>query len=287
MRESGRGGRRATGRRLLRTKADTRLIVERLKKEYPVSECSLAYDDAWQLLVSVRLSAQCTDARVNIVTKDLFAKYPTLEALAAAGPDAIEAIIKPCGLGKSKARDLAGMANMLLREYGGKVPQAMEDLLRLPGVGRKSANLIRGDIFHLPAVVADTHCIRMANRIGFVTDTTDPVQVERALVKVLPPEESNDFCHRCVMHGRVVCTARKALCEVCCLQDVCRTGKKPSNRKHWRNWYETHFIACFVPDFKPGFAGRVRRRAAARRPDAGKRDGRRGADRGAAERRGL
>jgi len=148
----------------LRTKADTRLIVERLKKEYPVSECSLAYDDAWQLLVSVRLSAQCTDARVNIVTKDLFAKYPTLEALAAAGPDAIEAIIKPCGLGKSKARDLAGMANMLLREYGGKVPQAMEDLLRLPGVGRKSANLIRGDIFHLPAVVADTHCIRMANR---------------------------------------------------------------------------------------------------------------------------
>ena len=180
----------------MRTKADTRLIVERLKKEYPVSECSLAYDDAWQLLVSVRLSAQCTDARVNIVTKDLFAKYPTLEALAAAGPDAIEAIIKPCGLGKSKARDLAGMANMLLREYGGKVPQAMEDLLRLPGVGRKSANLIRGDIFHLPAVVADTHCIRMANRIGFVTD------------------------------GRVVCTARKALCEVCCLQDVCRTGKK-------------------------------------------------------------
>ena len=210
----------------MRTKADTRLIVERLKKEYPVSECSLAYDDAWQLLVSVRLSAQCTDARVNIVTKDLFAKYPTLEALAAAGPDAIEAIIKPCGLGKSKARDLAGMANMLLREYGGKVPQAMEDLLRLPGVGRKSANLIRGDIFHLPAVVADTHCIRMANRIGFVTDTTDPVQVERALVKVLPPEESNDFCHRCVMHGRVVCTARKAQSEVCCLQDVCRTGKK-------------------------------------------------------------
>ena len=206
----------------MRTKADTRLIVERLKKEYPVSECSLAYDDAWQLLVSVRLSAQCTDARVNIVTKDLFAKYPTLEALAAAGPDAIEAIIKPCGLGKSKARDLAGMANMLLREYGGKVPQAMEDLLRLPGVGRKSANLIRGDIFHLPAVVADTHCIRMANRIGFVTDTTDPVQVERALVKVLPPEESNDFCHRLVLHGRAVCKARSPQCEICCLQPCCK-----------------------------------------------------------------
>ena len=210
----------------MRTKADTRLIVERLKKEYPVSECSLAYDDAWQLLVSVRLSAQCTDARVNIVTKDLFAKYPTLEALAAAGPDAIEAIIKPCGLGKSKARDLAGMANMLLREYGGKVPQAMEDLLRLPGVGRKSANLVRGDVFGLPAVVADTHCIRLSNRLGFVKDTKDPVKVEKALVKVLPPEESNDFCHRCVLHGRAVCTARKPYCERCCLAQLCPTGKK-------------------------------------------------------------
>lgn len=210
----------------MRTKADTKKIVERLKQEYPVSECSLTYEDAWQLLVSVRLSAQCTDARVNIVTQELFARYPTLEALAAAGAPAIEEIVKPCGLGHSKARDIAAMSNMLLHEYGGQVPQAMEDLLRLPGVGRKSANLIRGDIFHLPAVVADTHCIRMANRIGFVTDTTDPVQVERALVKVLPPEESNDFCHRCVMHGRAVCTARKAMCEKCCLRDLCRTGRK-------------------------------------------------------------
>lgn len=210
----------------MRTKADTKQIVELLKQEYPVSECSLTYNEAWQLLVSVRLSAQCTDARVNIVTKDLFARYPTLAALAAASAEEIEAIIRPCGLGKSKARDLCGMANMLMNEYGGKVPQAMEDLLRLPGVGRKSANLIRGDIFGLPAVVADTHCIRMANRIGFVTDTKDPVQVERALVKVLPPEESNNFCHRCVMHGRVVCTARKALCEQCCLREICRTGRK-------------------------------------------------------------
>ncbi len=210
----------------MRTKADTRQIVELLKQEYPVSECSLTYSEAWQLLVSVRLSAQCTDARVNIVTKELFAKYPTLESLAAASPEEIEAIVRPCGLGKSKARDLYGMANMVMHEYGGRVPEAMEDLLRLPGVGRKSANLIRGDIFGLPAVVADTHCIRMANRIGFVTDTKDPVQVERALVKVLPPEESNDFCHRCVMHGRVVCTARKALCEQCCLREICRTGKK-------------------------------------------------------------
>ena len=203
-----------------------RICIDRLKKEYPRSECTLDYDHAWQLLVSVRLAAQCTDARVNVVVQDLFARYPSVEALAAAEPEEIEAIVKPCGLGRSKARDISACMRKLRDEYGGKVPQAMEDLLRLPGVGRKSANLIRGDIFHLPAVVADTHCIRMANRIGFVTDTTDPVQVERALVKVLPPEESNDFCHRCVMHGRVVCTARKALCEVCCLQDVCRTGKK-------------------------------------------------------------
>lgn len=210
----------------MRTKADAKTIVELLKQAYPLAECSLTYDDAWQLLVSVRLSAQCTDARVNIVTAELFARYPTLEALAGAGAEAIEAIVKPCGLGKSKARDIAAMTRMLIDEYGGQVPQAMEELLRLPGVGRKSANLIRGDIFGLPAVVADTHCIRMANRLGFVTDCTDPVKVERALVKVLPPEESNDFCHRCVLHGRAVCTARKAMCENCCLRAVCRTGRK-------------------------------------------------------------
>ena len=210
----------------MRTKADTIQIVERLKAEYPVSECTLTYEDAWQLLVGVRLAAQCTDARVNIVTEELFRLYPTLEALAAATPEQIEAVVRPCGLGRSKARDLHGMANMLLNEFGGHVPQEMEQLLRLPGVGRKSANLIRGDIFHLPAVVTDTHCIRMANRLGFVTDITDPVKVERALVKVLPPEESSDFCHRCVMHGRAVCTARKALCEQCCLRDLCRTGRK-------------------------------------------------------------
>ena len=207
----------------MRTKADTRLIVERLKKEYPVSECSLAYDDAWQLLVSVRLSAQCTDARVNIVTKDLFAKYPTLEALAAAGPDAIEAIIKPCGLGKSKARDLAGMANMLLREYGGKVPSDFDALLSLPGVGRKSANLIMGDVFGKPAIVTDTHCIRLVNRIGLVDGIKDPKKVEMALWKLIPPEESNDFCHRLVDHGRAVCTARAApYCDRCCLNDICK-----------------------------------------------------------------
>ncbi len=215
----------------MRTKADARRIVECLKEEYPLAVCSLTYEDAWQLLVSVRLSAQCTDARVNIVTEELFAKYPTLEAMAAAGAEAIEPIIRPCGLGKSKARDLAGMTKMLVEEYGGQVPEAMEDLLRLPGVGRKSANLIRGDIFGLPAVVADTHCIRMANRLGFVADCTDPVKVERALVKVLPPEESNDFCHRCVLHGRVVCTARKAHCELCRLAPLCPTAKKLSKEQ--------------------------------------------------------
>lgn len=210
----------------MRTKAETIEIVEALKAEYPLAECSLTYEQAWQLLVSVRLSAQCTDARVNIVTKELFGKYPTLEALAAAGEQAIEPIIRPCGLGNSKARDLAAMTQMLLTEFGGKVPEAMEDLLRLPGVGRKSANLIRGDIFGLPAVVADTHCIRLANRIGFVTDVTDPVKVERALVKVLPPEESSDYCHRCVLHGRAVCTARSPACARCCLRTMCRMGKK-------------------------------------------------------------
>ena len=152
-------------------------MLSLLAAAYPDAKPALHFQNAFELLIAVLLSAQCTDARVNIVTKDLFAKYPTLEALAAAGPDAIEAIIKPCGLGKSKARDLAGMANMLLREYGGKVPQAMEDLLRLPGVGRKSANLIRGDIFHLPAVVADTHCIRICGKLG-LSQGKDPQKVE-------------------------------------------------------------------------------------------------------------
>ncbi|MEG1275180.1 MAG: endonuclease III [Ruthenibacterium sp.] len=210
----------------MRTKKDTVQIIERLKAAYPLAECSLSYEDAWQLLVSVRLAAQCTDARVNIVTQELFSKYPTPESFAAAGADALEAIVRPCGLGKSKARDLAAMSQMLLTEYGGRVPCEMDDLLRLPGVGRKSANLIRGDVFGLPAVVTDTHCIRLANRMGFVTDVTEPVKVERALVKVLPPEESSDFCHRCVLHGRAVCTARKAMCEKCCLADLCRTGQK-------------------------------------------------------------
>ncbi len=206
----------------MRTKKDTILIVEALKKEYPVPECTLSYDDAWQLLVCVRLAAQCTDVRVNVVSKELFAEYPTLQSLANAGAQSIEQIVRPCGLGKSKARDIDLMCNMLIDTYAGKVPKEMDELLKLPGIGRKSANLIRGDIFKLPAIVADTHCIRLSNRMGFVSKTKDATKVERELLKVLPPSESNDFCHRCVMHGRAVCTARKPMCEVCCLNDICR-----------------------------------------------------------------
>lgn len=212
----------------MRTKQDTLQIVQRLKEEYPLAECTLDYASAWQLLVSVRLAAQCTDARVNIVTEELFAKYPTLEALAAAGADNIEAIVRPCGLGRSKARDLAAMSNMLLNEFGGKVPQAMEDLLRLPGVGRKSANLIMGDVFGKPAIVTDTHCIRLCGRIGLVPEgLKDPKRVEMALWKIIPPEEGSDFCHRLVHHGRAVCTARtQPHCEACCLAELCRYARQ-------------------------------------------------------------
>ena len=205
----------------MRTKSDAVKIVNGLKDAYPVGICSLDYSNAWQLMVAVRLSAQCTDARVNIVTEILFEKYPTLQALAAASPEDIEAIVKPCGLGRSKARDISAACNIVLQDYDGLLPNTMDALLRLPGVGRKSANLILGDIFHEPGVViADTHCIRIAGRLGFVS-SKDPLKVENALRKVLPPTESNDFCHRCVLHGRAVCTARKALCSECVLEQLC------------------------------------------------------------------
>lgn len=205
----------------MRTKADTVKIVEALKAEYPVDICSLDYDNAWQLMVAVRLSAQCTDERVNQTTPILFAKYPTLADLAAAPVEDIEAIVKPCGLGHSKARDLAAASKVILNDYGGRLPSTMEELLKLPGVGRKSANLILGDIFHVPGVViADTHCIRIANRLGYL-QSKDPGKVETVLRKALPPDESNDFCHRCVLHGRKVCTARKAYCEECVLLPLC------------------------------------------------------------------
>jgi len=197
-------------------------VIELLKKEYPESVCTLDYDDAWKLLVSVRLAAQCTDERVNVIVKDLYAKYPTVEALAEAEPEQIEAIVKPCGLGHSKARDISACMRMLRERYGGRVPDDFDALLALPGVGRKSANLIMGDVFGKPAIVTDTHCIRLSNRIGLVDGVKDPKRVEMALWKIVPPEEGNDLCHRFVLHGRAVCSARtKPRCEACVLEQVC------------------------------------------------------------------
>ena len=197
-------------------------VIERLKKRYPDADCTLDYDQAWKLLVSVRLAAQCTDARVNIVVETLYDKYPTVKALAQASPEEIEEIVRPCGLGKSKARDISACLRILRDEYGGKVPDDFNKLLKLPGVGRKSANLIMGDVFGKPAIVTDTHCIRLCNRIGLVDEIKEPKKVEMELWKIIPPEEGSDFCHRLVYHGRDVCTARtKPHCEKCCLADIC------------------------------------------------------------------
>ena len=197
-------------------------IIELLEQEYPLADCTLDYDEAWKLLVSVRLAAQCTDARVNIVVKDLYAKYPSPQALAAATPEAIEEIVKPCGLGKSKARDIHKCMTMIVEKYNGRVPDDFDELMKLPGVGRKSANLIMGDVFGKPAIVTDTHCIRLTNRMGLVDGIKEPKKVEMALWKIIPGEAGSDFCHRLVYHGREVCTARKAYCEKCCLAEVCK-----------------------------------------------------------------
>lgn len=198
-------------------------IIRLLKEEYPDAGCTLDYDDAWKLLVSVRLAAQCTDARVNVVVEGLYAKYPSVDALAEASVEDIEAIVKPCGLGHSKARDISACMKQLRDEYDGRVPEDFDALLALPGVGRKSANLIMGDVFGRPAIVTDTHCIRLVNRMGLVDGIKEPKKVEMALWKLVPPEEGSDFCHRLVYHGRAVCTARtKPDCENCCLKDVCK-----------------------------------------------------------------
>jgi endonuclease-3 len=198
-------------------------VIERLKTEYPNATCTLDYDEAWKLLVSVRLAAQCTDARVNVVVQDLFAKYPSVEALAEADVSDIEKIVHPCGLGKSKARDISACMKILHEKYNGHVPDDFDKLLELPGVGRKSANLIVGDVFGKPAIVTDTHCIRLSNRIGLVKDEKEPKKVEMALRKIIPPDEGNDLCHRFVEHGRAVCTARtKPYCDKCCLGDICK-----------------------------------------------------------------
>lgn len=197
-------------------------IIERLKKEYPDAGCTLDYDQAWKLLVSVRLAAQCTDARVNVVVEKLYEKFPDVNALADADVKDIEELVRPCGLGASKARDISACMKMLRDEYDGKVPDDFNALLKLPGVGRKSANLIMGDVFGKPAIVTDTHCIRLSNRMGLVDQIKDPKKVEMALWKLIPPEEGSDFCHRLVMHGREICTARtKPYCSRCCLEDIC------------------------------------------------------------------
>lgn len=201
-------------------------VIDRLKKEYPASQCSLDYTDAWQLLVSVRLAAQCTDARVNIVMKDLLKAYPSVSALAKASPEEIEAIVRPCGLGRSKARDIHACMCVLHDHYHDLVPDTMEELLALPGVGRKSANLVLGDVYGKPAIVTDTHCIRLSNLIGLVDNMKDPGKVEKALREIIPPEEGNQLCHRFVDHGRAVCIARHPRCEACCLADICRYHKE-------------------------------------------------------------
>ena len=197
-------------------------VIKRLAAEYPDADCTLDYDEAWKLLVSVRLAAQCTDARVNVIVEDLYAKYPDVNAMADASPEEIEEIVRPCGLGRSKARDISACMRILRDKYQGKVPDSFDELLKLPGVGRKSANLIMGDVFGKPAIVTDTHCIRLSNRIGLVDGVRDPKKVERALWKIVPPEEGNALCHRFVLHGREVCTARtKPYCDRCCLSDIC------------------------------------------------------------------
>lgn len=197
-------------------------IVARLEKEYPLAACTLDFDDAYHLLVSVRLAAQCTDARVNMVTPALFERYPTVRDMAQASVEDVEQYIHSCGFHRSKAKDIVGAAIMIETQFNSRVPDNMDDLLKLPGVGRKSANLILGDVYNAPgAVVVDTHCIRITNLLGYV-DTKDPAKIEPILRAILPPEKSNDFCHRMVLHGRAVCVARKPQCERCVLADLCR-----------------------------------------------------------------
>lgn len=198
--------------------------VEALKKEYPDALCSLNYKNPIQLLIATRLSAQCTDARVNLVTPALFERFPTLDAFINGTVEEIEEIIHSCGLYKTKARDIFNMCKMLKEEFGGIVPDNIEELTKLPGVGRKTANLIVGDVYHKPAVVTDTHCIRICGRIG-ISEGKVPLKVEKQLRNVLPAEESNDFCHRLVLHGRAVCTARKPKCSDCCMKEFCKYVK--------------------------------------------------------------
>ena len=208
----------------MRTKEQIAGIIAALENEYPDADCTLEERDPWKLLVQVRLAAQCTDERVNKVTPALFARFPDCRAMAEADIGEVEEYIRSCGFYHGKARDLVLQAQRLVEVYGGKVPDTMEDLLSLAGVGRKSANLILGDVYDVPgSVVVDTHCIRLTNRMGLVDGLKDPVKIETALRAVLPPEKSSDFCHRLVLHGRAVCTARKTFCENCCCAPFCKS----------------------------------------------------------------
>ena len=211
-------------------KERAKMAVELLKEEFPDAVCSLTYDKPYELLISVRLSAQCTDARVNMVTPTLFSTYPTLESLASADVKDVLAIIKSCGLANTKAKDVVGIAKGLLENFDGVVPDTIEELLTLPGVGRKTANLVVGDVYGKPAVVCDTHCIRITNHIGLTT-TKDPLKCEKELRACLPMDEANSFCHRLVLHGRKTCVARSPKCENCCLNTVCRDGIKAMKDK--------------------------------------------------------
>ena len=201
------------------------LAVEALKKEYPDAICSLTYTEPLQLLIATRLSAQCTDARVNMVTPALFERFPTLNAFCDGPVEDIEEIIRSCGLYKTKARDIYAMCNKLRSDYNSVVPDTVEELTKLPGVGRKTANLVVGDMYHKPAVVTDTHCIRICGRLG-LSEGKEPLKVEKQLRAVLPMDEANDFCHRLVLHGRAVCDARKPKCEICCMREFCKYAQE-------------------------------------------------------------
>ena len=206
----------------MKTTQEIAAIIAALKELYPDAACSLDYGKDYELLFSVRLAAQCTDARVNLVTPALFQRYPTLEAFADADVDEVGRCVQSCGFWRAKARDIVACAQKLVNEYGGRVPGTMEELTGLPGVGRKTANLILGDVYHVPGVVvADTHCIRITGRLGLTDGTKDPGKVEQQLRAILPPEESNDFCHRLVLHGRAVCIARRPQCQSCVLRPWC------------------------------------------------------------------
>ncbi len=204
-------------------------IIEALEREYPDAICSLDYVKPYELLISVRLAAQCTDLRVNIVTKDLFSRFPTLESIAAADVEEIANIVRPCGLGNTKARDIVATCKLLIDEYNSIVPDDLDELLKLPGVGRKTANLIVGDVYGKPAVVCDTHCIRITNLLG-LTDSKNATIVEKQLRAILPLKKSNDFCHRMVLHGRAVCKARHPQCNECIVQEYCDYGSKRTLR---------------------------------------------------------